>query len=279
MGLLDETCATLLAPLRLPSFSKAPLVDTSCPKARDDAISFDILDSMEKGLARELAVDFMEPLPDSSNLWKFYMERSADRREYRLHCESGEFLLYGVMSRCTRRVDIYLYDSNEKDRALFELYRPAFVLTCNNAKTEWTLFQERCDRCRNAPECHACSCCRGRKELMYVHHSNANIGDGVNHCMDVRIPAGTEFGPAEEVRFVTKMPSWNAKLECLVLDFKGRKVMASAKNFQLALEGDESERVVCQYGKIGANRLSLDFRHPLTVAQAFALSLTTASWV
>mmetsp|Transcript_39834 Transcript_39834/g.85982 ORF Transcript_39834/g.85982 Transcript_39834/m.85982 type:complete len:235 (-) Transcript_39834:4-708(-) len=232
------------------------------------------------GLARELVSDFLEPLPDAANLWKFNVERSSDRREYRLFCEGGEFLMYGKVARDCRRVEIFMYDPSERNaKTLYGSCRPAFILTANQDKTDWRLLQDRCDCCRHCPagEQRACSSCGGRgKEILRAKHSNLEVGDGINHCMDVSVPAS---GPMdEEHRFVSKMPVWNEKVECLVLDFKGRKIQASAKNFQLALEHDESERVVCQYGKLDNDNFGLDFRYPLTVSQAFGLALTTILW-
>lgn len=274
MGFLDESYHTLLSPLRVASKDKQKgLVSNSTFLDKD----FDLADSMEKGLARELVADFMEPLPDASNLWKFNVVRSDDRQQYRLYCEGGEFLLYAKASRDTRRVDLFLYDPAQKDCALFDAERPAFTMTCNPARTEWRLVQERCDHCRYATSHQTCPC-RSHQEILLVRHTSVTIGSGVNHSMDVIIPANGYFGQTQEQRFVTKLPVWNEKVGCLVLDFQGRKILASAKNFQLSGEDDDSERVVCQYGKLNTNTFGLDFRHPLTVIQAFGISLTTLLW-
>jgi len=279
MGFLDERCATLLslAPVRRQQqhFSKEKALAD-----RDDdqeAIrNFDILDSMERGVAHELVADFTEALPDSSRLWRFHVRRSDDRQEYRLYCDSNEFLMYAKASRRGQRVDIFLYDPAEKDSALFDPSQPAFTLLANAARSEWRLRQERCDYCRNAPQPFVCAHCRGKEEKMVVCHSSAEVGEGVNHCMEVHLPP--DGCSLNERCIVSKLPVWNNKLECLVLDFKGRKITASAKNFQLAAEGDPAERVLCQYGKLSNNTFSLDFRYPLTVSQAFGLSLTTLFW-
>mmetsp|Transcript_36201 Transcript_36201/g.109441 ORF Transcript_36201/g.109441 Transcript_36201/m.109441 type:complete len:279 (-) Transcript_36201:46-882(-) len=277
MGFLEDGVVNWL-PLRRSS-SKEKVLSSSRAgyeqdQSQDMGRDFDIADSMERGLAREIVADFMEPLPDATGLWKFVVERSDNRQEYRLYCDSGEFLMYAKLARDARRVDIHLYDPREKDSALYDADRPAFSIACNAAKTEWKLKQDRCDSCRHTGTWTTpCAQCRGCSELLRVKHSNLEVGDGINHCMDVSVP---EDG--REKRFVTKMPVWNDKVECLVLDFKGRKILASAKNFQLAAEDDEGERVVCQYGKLSHNRFGLDFRYPLTVAQAFGISLSTLFW-
>lgn len=47
-----------------------------------------------------------------------------------------------------------------------------------------------------------------------------------------------------------KPPRWNEQLGAYCLNFSGRVTAASVKNFQLVEEGDASERVVLQYGKV-----------------------------
>jgi tubby and related proteins len=47
-----------------------------------------------------------------------------------------------------------------------------------------------------------------------------------------------------------KPPKWNEQLGAYCLNFSGRVTAASVKNFQLVEEGDASERVVLQYGKV-----------------------------
>ena len=57
------------------------------------------------------------------------------------------------------------------------------------------------------------------------------------------------------------------------LNFHGRVTVASVKNFQLVRAGD-TERIIAQFGKVGADRFHLDFREPLTAMQAFAIVLS-----
>merc|ERR1719262_694160 len=92
------------------------------------------------------------------------------------------------------------------------------------------------------------------------------------------LAAPPEDCPDEVLRLITKRPVWNDEVESLVLDFKGRSIIASAKNFQLCL-AQKPQHVVCQYGKIGPSTFSLDLRYPLSVVQAFAMSMTTMFWV
>jgi hypothetical protein len=241
--------------------------------------AFDFLDGMEKGMAHELTSHFMTPLHQNIRLWKFQVERSRNKREWRLFWKGVEFLLFGRASLDAKRVDIFSYDPEDDAQEAGGLYdpdRPAFVLAQEATTGEWCLTQERCDTCRYASVNHACDCRRRNHEpLLRMQHTSHEVGDGVNHCMDAQIPAS---GSLPGCHLVTKLPTWNEEDQRLVLDFQGRSIQPSAKNFQLALE-QAPKSVVCQYGKLGPRTFGLDFVHPLTVIQAFAISLTTLLWV
>jgi len=76
-----------------------------------------------------------------------------------------------------------------------------------------------------------------------------------------------------------KAPSWNENTQSYVLNFHGRVSVASVKNFQVeeAVETgeDKDSRVLLQFGRIGDDTFTLDFEHPLTPLQAFAVALTS----
>ncbi|XP_057793814.1 tubby-like F-box protein 5 isoform X2 [Salvia miltiorrhiza] len=79
-----------------------------------------------------------------------------------------------------------------------------------------------------------------------------------------------------------KTPRWHEQLQCWCLNFRGRVTVASVKNFQLVAVGDpsenapapEQEKVILQFGKIGKDIFTMDYRYPLSVFQAFALCLS-----
>ncbi|KAL2472719.1 Tubby-like F-box protein 7 [Forsythia ovata] len=80
-----------------------------------------------------------------------------------------------------------------------------------------------------------------------------------------------------------KAPRWHEHLECWCLNFHGRVTVASVKNFQLVATIDQSqpggigdeETVLLQFGKVGANTFTMDYRQPLSAFQAFAICLTS----
>ncbi|KAH7657777.1 Tub family proteins protein [Dioscorea alata] len=81
-----------------------------------------------------------------------------------------------------------------------------------------------------------------------------------------------------------KAPRWHEHLQCWCLNFHGRVTVASVKNFQLAAAagdpsqsgstGDE-ETVLLQFGKVGDDMFTMDYRQPLSAFQAFAICLTS----
>ncbi|XP_059293180.1 tubby-like F-box protein 5 [Lycium ferocissimum] len=80
-----------------------------------------------------------------------------------------------------------------------------------------------------------------------------------------------------------KAPRWHEQLQCWCLNFKGRVTVASVKNFQLVAAVDpshnipvaEQEKVILQFGKIGKDIFTMDYRYPLSAFQAFAISLSS----
>ncbi|XP_042461338.1 tubby-like F-box protein 1 [Zingiber officinale] len=80
-----------------------------------------------------------------------------------------------------------------------------------------------------------------------------------------------------------KAPRWHEHLQCWCLNFHGRVTVASVKNFQLAATEDASqpsgigdqETVLLQFGKVGDDTFTMDFRQPLSAFQAFAICLTS----
>lgn len=277
---------------------KLPITDEEVEEElerRDRERGFEIADSVEKGFAREIVAEFMHPLRRSSKLWRFHVVRSEDKLQYRLFSDDGEFLMYARASLEALKVEFFLYNPSDRGQRLFDASRPAFTMTFNKDKTEWRIVQERCEFCQFSPK-HLTCACHGKQQVAFIRHSRKPIGEGIFNCMEVHVPGiysdgsrvvwcplqgrGDLAAPPEghEVQeLVTKQPSWNEEVESLVLDFKGRHILSSAKNFQLALS-QKPNHIICQYGKIGPTTFSLDFKYPFSVIQAFGTSLTTLFW-
>ncbi|XP_027360391.1 tubby-like F-box protein 5 [Abrus precatorius] len=103
--------------------------------------------------------------------------------------------------------------------------------------------------------------------------SNANLPE---------LPAPSQ-GSAEPLVLKNKAPRWHEQLQCWCLNFKGRVTVASVKNFQLVAAVDpshnvsaaEQEKVILQFGKIGKDIFTMDYRYPLSAFQAFAICLSS----
>ncbi|KAH6837311.1 tubby like protein 7 [Perilla frutescens var. hirtella] len=80
-----------------------------------------------------------------------------------------------------------------------------------------------------------------------------------------------------------KAPRWHDHLECWCLNFHGRVTVASVKNFQMVATIDQSkpdgkgdeETVLLQFGKVGDDTFTMDYKQPLSAFQAFAICLSS----
>jgi hypothetical protein len=206
--------------------------------------------------------------------------------------------MYAQVFPAVRKVQFFLYDPDRKETsALFDPSRPAFTMSWNWNRTEWTLVQTKCEHCQFSPRHQSCGACCGKQQVAFIRHTRQNIEDGIFNNMEVDIPglysdesrviwcpklgrgdlgSGPLDGTSQQL--VTKPPAWNDEVGSLVLDFRGRSAVSSAKNFQMAL-GQRPEHTICQSCKIGKDNFSLDFKYPLSCVQAFGISLTTMFWV
>lgn len=93
-----------------------------------------------------------------------------------------------------------------------------------------------------------------------------------------------------------KAPRWHEQLQCWCLNFRGRVTVASVKNFQLiaatspAAEApipsqpppqpaqpthSDHDKIILQFGKVGKDMFTMDYRYPLSAFQAFAICLSS----
>lgn len=73
--------------------------------------------------------------------------------------------------------------------------------------------------------------------------------------------------------FRNKPPRWNETIGAFVLNFNKRVTQASVKNFQLTSSSDP-DTVYLQFGRVGKDEFNMDFRHPFSPMQAFAICLS-----
>ncbi|XP_021287472.1 tubby-like F-box protein 7 [Herrania umbratica] len=92
-----------------------------------------------------------------------------------------------------------------------------------------------------------------------------------------------EYAASGQTILRNKAPRWHEHLQCWCLNFHGRVTVASVKNFQLVATVDQSqpggkgdeETVLLQFGKVGDDTFTMDYRQPLSAFLAFAICLTS----
>eukprot|EP00746_Dinoflagellata_sp_MGD_P071660 gnl/MRDRNA2_/MRDRNA2_29162_c0_seq1.p1 gnl/MRDRNA2_/MRDRNA2_29162_c0~~gnl/MRDRNA2_/MRDRNA2_29162_c0_seq1.p1 ORF type:complete len:267 (-),score=68.45 gnl/MRDRNA2_/MRDRNA2_29162_c0_seq1:241-1041(-) len=237
----------------------------------------DNIDAMERGFVGALALDKVKP-EGEGRARKMIVERSEDRLCYVLYEDSEKVLEAKVTEQ---GVHVYASSCGSKTSAGV----PAFTLTHDTDKTNWTIASSHCAKCAFRNPFNSCQS-KGGQRIGFVRHGMEEIGEGKAMCMDVDIPQiGTDGqseiwcalcdGPDEaRIELSSLRPKWNEKLGSLCMDFKGRVEAASAKNFQLCLD----EKPVLMYGKKNNGTFALEFEHPLSTAQAFTIALSTMYW-
>ncbi|KAI6688835.1 hypothetical protein NL676_025663 [Syzygium grande] len=91
------------------------------------------------------------------------------------------------------------------------------------------------------------------------------------------------LGAWDPLTLRNKAPRWHEQLQCWCLNFRGRVTVASVKNFQLVAASEphqnipaaEHDTIILQFGKIGKDIFTMDYRYPLSAFQAFAISLSS----
>jgi tubby-related protein 1 len=87
----------------------------------------------------------------------------------------------------------------------------------------------------------------------------------------------------DDLLLTNRAPRWHSQLQVWTLNFRGRVTVASKKNFQLVAATDpdqpasqtsDHDKVLLQFGKIGKDMFTMDFRYPLSAFQAFAICLS-----
>ncbi|GFS37522.1 tubby like protein 5 [Actinidia rufa] len=100
---------------------------------------------------------------------------------------------------------------------------------------------------------------------------------------------GDDGGKDRPLVLRNKAPRWHEQLQCWCLNFRGRVTVASVKNFQLIAASQpaagaptpsqptqsDHEKIILQFGKVGKDLFTMDYRYPLSAFQAFAICLSS----
>jgi tubby-related protein 1 len=71
-----------------------------------------------------------------------------------------------------------------------------------------------------------------------------------------------------------KSPIWNDDIQSYLLNFHGRVTQASVKNFQV-IHNTDPDYIIMQFGRVGEDVFTLDFRYPMCALQAFGIALSS----
>jgi hypothetical protein len=116
-----------------------------------------------------------------------------------------------------------------------------------------------------------------------------NVLGRIPNAMTVVVPdlAAQEPGPGLVERYErglrrgirvlrTRKPNWNEASGSWTMDFHGRVLRSSKKNFKIMDSADELRGDwLMLFGKVTKSRFSLDFRAPLSVMQAMSIALSS----
>ncbi|XP_007041585.2 PREDICTED: tubby-like F-box protein 8 [Theobroma cacao] len=117
-----------------------------------------------------------------------------------------------------------------------------------------------------------------------VEFSSSRFSEiGVSHDDD------DEDGKMKPLILKNKPPRWHEQLQCWCLNFRGRVTVASVKNFQLIAATQPAagaptpsqpappdiDKIILQFGKVGKDMFTMDYRYPLSAFQAFAICLSS----
>uniref|UniRef100_A0A0D6QYY4 Tubby-like F-box protein n=1 Tax=Araucaria cunninghamii TaxID=56994 RepID=A0A0D6QYY4_ARACU len=116
--------------------------------------------------------------------------------------------------------------------------------------------------------------------LSFSHSKEAFVDFSSSNLSELAVNVQSKEGP---LVLKNKAPRWHEQLQCWCLNFKGRVTVASVKNFQLvaavepsqAITQADQDKVILQFGKIGKDIFTMDYRYPLSAFQAFAICLSS----
>ncbi|CAI5438687.1 unnamed protein product [Caenorhabditis angaria] len=106
-----------------------------------------------------------------------------------------------------------------------------------------------------------------RQLLKTLEEMKKALGESSNKTNN----SATNSNNKRTVTMHNKTPFWNEHNQVYQLDFGGRVTQESAKNFQIEMDGKQ----VLQFGRIEGGAYTLDFRHPFSASQAFAVALAS----
>eukprot|EP00929_Paragymnodinium_shiwhaense_P090900 TRINITY_DN50985_c0_g1_i1.p1 TRINITY_DN50985_c0_g1~~TRINITY_DN50985_c0_g1_i1.p1 ORF type:complete len:334 (+),score=70.47 TRINITY_DN50985_c0_g1_i1:114-1115(+) len=280
--------------------------------------SFELAEAMELGFAKEVTTSYIKAQDAGLAEKRLLIERSKDKAQYVLMTEIGEPLLMARGPKDGSRLEMFIPTGGDPPTAVGPAFtltatdanKTSWVLMGKRCSCDEYIPENR--RAIGASSSKAC-----KQEILRLEQSKTDVRGCKVMNIDVHMPALSSEGipePAcqgclsplsrrstrcssssmsdcsesacdekEPVRLVSRLPRWSPKLQSLTQDFYGRCKLASSKNIQLDTPVPQGQTVwkdkpVLLHGKAGPDTYVLDYKHPLGMAQAFAIALTTQGW-
>ncbi|RLN86619.1 hypothetical protein BBJ28_00005908 [Nothophytophthora sp. Chile5] len=243
----------------------------------------------------------LRPIPKAYDVVECYIERNKSGAnkmfpEYCLYMKEGDRFLLTAKKRPKNRTSNYLMSMQRGDLLRRGSDNYVGKLRANFLGTEFTIYDNGSSP-KDADQQTITSNPAGiRQELGIAMYAANVLGHRGPRKMKVCVPRVREDGTRVVWRpltkddemvnkckeqdhtnltyLINKPPRWNDQVCAYVLNFNGRVTMASVKNFQLVTPEDQ-ETVVLQFGRVGKDLFTMDFRWPLCPLQAFATTLSS----
>ncbi|KDO32634.1 hypothetical protein SPRG_02335 [Saprolegnia parasitica CBS 223.65] len=243
----------------------------------------------------------MRPVPKACDVVECYIERNRSGSnkmfpEYCLYLKDGDRFLLTAKKRPNNRTSNYLISMQLGDLARKGSENFLGKLRANFIGTEFVIYDNGINPKSADQHTLTVNPAGIRQELGIAVYAKNVLGHRGPRKMKVCVPRVREDGTRVVWRPVTKEdemvnkckeqdhtnltylinkpPRWNDQVGAYVLNFNGRVTMASVKNFQLVTPEDQ-ETVILQFGRVGKELFTMDFRAPLCPLQAFAITLSS----
>jgi tubby-related protein 1 len=285
-------------------FSHDRLEDTDRMEDTSSNILIENFENVNWENTAEVKKILMEPVPKEYGIVKCYVKRYRGKSrlcpEYRVYLDGSNQFLMTSKKRANKTTSNYLISIGRNDYSksscnIIGKLRANFLGTefqiydaGKNPKYLDSFFDEK-----NYDE--------PRSELGAVLYSSNIIGNRGPRKMQVCINRVSEHGncvkrwqPAikgEEMLecfkakneiarkhllfYENRQPKWNEDIGSYVLNFDKRVSLASVKNFQLIDPASSNGNVLMQFGKKGQDEFIMDVQYPMSLFQAFAISLSS----
>ncbi|CAK4066373.1 unnamed protein product [Aphanomyces euteiches] len=241
------------------------------------------------------------PVPKSYDVVECYIERNRTGAnklfpEYCLYMKDGDRFLLTAKKRPNNRTSNYLISMQRGDLARKGSDNFLGKLRANFIGTEFVIYDNGLNPKSADQHTLTVNPASIRQEMGIAVYAKNVLGHRGPRKMKVCVPRVREDGTRvvwrpvnkeEEMLnkckeqdhtnltyLINKPPRWNDQVGAYVLNFNGRVTMASVKNFQLVTPEDQ-ETVILQFGRVGKELFTMDFRAPLCPFQAFAITLSS----